>query len=220
MSSSLWPHGQQHARLPCPSLSPGVCSSSCPLSQWCHPAISSSVIPFSSCPQSFPESGSFPMNWLFASGAQSIGWVYWFQCLCLDLVDKCLNFLGPVLLNFDLVPTGVGGTSWYGNQGRHRTCNEDEAQAWDAHKSLSHTTTSRWRAGAEESYPTRIGNKEPIWPWHHSGLSLWWGLGYLKLSLHKQYLLNLQGLKTLLEVYFFNVLHFHLPFKNKPRLFH
>ena len=58
------------ARLPCPSLSPRVCSNSCPLNQWCHPAISSFVIPFSSHPQSFPASGSFPMSWLFASGGQ------------------------------------------------------------------------------------------------------------------------------------------------------
>ena len=73
MSNCLWPHGLQHARLPCPSLSPGVCSNSCPLSRWCHPTISSSIVPFSSCPQSFPASGSFPMSWLFASGSQSIG---------------------------------------------------------------------------------------------------------------------------------------------------
>ena len=63
----------QHARLPFPALSPRVCSNSCPLSQWYHQIISSSVIPFSSCLQSFPESGSFPMSWLFASGHQSIG---------------------------------------------------------------------------------------------------------------------------------------------------
>ena len=56
---TLWPHGLQHARLPCPSPTPGACSNSCPSGQWCHPAISSSVIPFSSCPQSFPASGSF-----------------------------------------------------------------------------------------------------------------------------------------------------------------
>ena len=59
-SDSLWPHGLQHTRLSCPSLSPGVFSNSCPLSQWCHPTISSSVVPFSYCPQSFPASGSFP----------------------------------------------------------------------------------------------------------------------------------------------------------------
>ena len=73
MSDSLQPHGLQHDRLPCPSPSPGVCSNSCPLSQWCHPTISSSVIPFSSCLQSFQVSVSFPMSQFFISGAQSIG---------------------------------------------------------------------------------------------------------------------------------------------------
>ena len=73
VSNSLWSHGLQHARLPCPSLSPRGCSSSCPLCQWCHPTISSSVTPFSPCPQSFPASGSFPMSQFFASGNQSIG---------------------------------------------------------------------------------------------------------------------------------------------------
>ena len=63
----------QHARLPCPSPSPRVCSNACPLSQWCHPTTSSSVISFSSCLQSFPASGSFPVSWLFPSGGQSIG---------------------------------------------------------------------------------------------------------------------------------------------------
>ena len=72
MSSSFRFHGL-HARLPCPSLSLRVCSNSYPLSQWCHPTISSSIIPFSSCPQSFPASGSFTVSWLFASGGQRIG---------------------------------------------------------------------------------------------------------------------------------------------------
>ena len=72
MSDSLWSPGLQHIRHPCPSLSPRVCSNSCPLSQWCHPTISSSVAPFSSCPQSFSPSGSFSISWLFASGGQSI----------------------------------------------------------------------------------------------------------------------------------------------------
>ena len=73
VSNSLWPHGLQHTRPPCPSPSPGACSNSCPLSQWCHPTILSSVIPFSSCLQSLPASGSFPMSQLFISGGQSIG---------------------------------------------------------------------------------------------------------------------------------------------------
>ena len=73
MSDFLWPHGLQHTRLPCPSLSPSVCTNSCPLSQWCHPAVSSSLIVFSSCLQSFSASGSFPTSQLFESGDQSIG---------------------------------------------------------------------------------------------------------------------------------------------------
>ena len=101
MSDSLQPHGLQHGRLPCPSLFPRVCSNSCPLCRWCHPTVSSSVTLFSSCPQSFLASGSFPMNQLFASGGQSIeasasasdppmniqgwfpselNWLVWFPC--------------------------------------------------------------------------------------------------------------------------------------------
>ena len=73
MSDSLRPHGLQHARPPCPSPTPGVYSNSCPLNQWCHPTISSSVVPFSSCLQPFPASRSFQMSQFFASGGQSIG---------------------------------------------------------------------------------------------------------------------------------------------------
>ena len=72
VSDSAWPHGLQHSRLSCPSISPGVCSNSCPLSRWCQPTISSSVAHFFSCPQPFLASGSIPMSWLFASGGQSI----------------------------------------------------------------------------------------------------------------------------------------------------
>ena len=73
VSDCLWPHEPQHNRPPCPSATPRVHPNPCPLSQWCHTTISSSVIPFSSCPQSFPASGSFQMSQLFASGGQSIG---------------------------------------------------------------------------------------------------------------------------------------------------
>ena len=73
MSDSLRPHQSQHARPPCPSPTPRVYSNSCPLSRWCYPAISSSVIPFSSCPQSLPASGPFPTSQLFKWGGQSIG---------------------------------------------------------------------------------------------------------------------------------------------------
>ena len=73
VSDSLRLHGLQHARPPCPSPTPGLYPNSCPLSQWCHSAISSTVVPFSSCPQSFPASGSFQTSQLFVSGGQSIG---------------------------------------------------------------------------------------------------------------------------------------------------
>ena len=73
VSDSLPPNGLQHPRLPCPSLSPRVCSNTCPSSRSCYPTISSSVVAFSSCLQSFPASGAFPVNWLFTSGGQSTG---------------------------------------------------------------------------------------------------------------------------------------------------
>ena len=73
VSGSFWPHGLQHARLPCPSPTPRACSNSCPLSRWCHPTISSSVVPFSCHLQPFPASRSFPLSQFFASGGQSIG---------------------------------------------------------------------------------------------------------------------------------------------------
>ena len=73
VSNSLWLHGMQHTRIPCRSTSPGVCSNSYPWNQWCHPTILSSVVPFSSCLQSFPAFGSFSMTWLFTSGGQSTG---------------------------------------------------------------------------------------------------------------------------------------------------
>ena len=73
VSDSLQPHESQHTRPPCPSPTPGASSNSCPLSQWCHPTISFSVVPFSSCPQSLPASESFPMSHLFTWGGQSTG---------------------------------------------------------------------------------------------------------------------------------------------------
>ena len=84
MSDSLRPHESQHARPPCPSPTPGVHSDSRPSSPWCHPAISCSVVPFSSCLQSFLTSGSFPMSQLFTSGGQSIGTSY--QVFFLNLI--------------------------------------------------------------------------------------------------------------------------------------
>ena len=118
MSNSLQPHGLQHARLPCPSPTPGVCSNSCPLSRWCHPAISSSVVPFSSCLQSSPASGSFPMSQFFASGGQSIrvsalasvllmniqDWFPWGWTGCIFLQSKGLSrvFSSTTAWNFGI----------------------------------------------------------------------------------------------------------------------
>ena len=102
MSDSLQPHGPQHLRLPCPSPTPGAWSNSCPSSWWCHPTISSSVIPFSSCLQSFPASGSFPMSQFFTSGAQSIG-------------DPTLASVLPMNIQ-DLFP--LGWTGWISLQSK------------------------------------------------------------------------------------------------------
>ena len=88
MSNSLQPHEPQHARPPCPLPALGVYSNSCPLSRRCHPTISSSVVPFSSCLQSFPESESFPMSWLFASGGQSIGGSISASVLSMNIQDS------------------------------------------------------------------------------------------------------------------------------------
>ena len=98
MSCSLRPHGLQHARLSCPLPSPGVCSNSCPLSQWCHPNISSSVIPFSSNPQSFPASGSFPLSWL------CIRWPkYWSFSFNISPSSECSGMISFRFDWFDLL---------------------------------------------------------------------------------------------------------------------
>ena len=99
MSNSLQPHGLQRARPPCPLTTPGACSSSCPLSRWCHPAISSSVVPFSSCLQSFPVLGSFPMSQFFATGGQRVGASASATVLPMNIQDWCpLGLTGLISL--------------------------------------------------------------------------------------------------------------------------
>ena len=123
VSDSLQPHGLQHARLPCPSPTPWAYSDSCPSSQWCHPTIACSVIPFSSCLQSFPASGSFQRNQFFASGGQSIGvsasalvlpmniwdWLVWSSCNPRDSQESSptLQFksINSLVLSFLYTPT-------------------------------------------------------------------------------------------------------------------
>ena len=94
LSNSLWPHGLQQARTPCPSPTPGVYPNLCLLSRWCHPAISSSVVPFSSCPQSFPASGSFQMSQLFTSDGRSTGVSSSTSVLPMDTQDWSLGWAG------------------------------------------------------------------------------------------------------------------------------
>ena len=121
MSDSLRPHGLQHARLPCPSPSPGVCSNSCSLSQWCHPTISSSVIPFS-CPQSFPASGSFPMR---ASGSFPMS-----QSLVSDGQSIGVSALASVLsMNIqDWFPLGLTGLIFLLSKGLSRVLSNTTVQ--------------------------------------------------------------------------------------------
>ena len=97
VSDSLWPHWLQHSRLPCPSPSPRVCSNSCPLSQWCHPTFSVSVILFFSCLQSLPASGSFPVSQFFTSSGQSTG----ASALALVLPMNIQGWFPPGLTGFD-----------------------------------------------------------------------------------------------------------------------
>ena len=98
MSNCLQPHGLQHVRLPCPSPSPGACLNSCPLSQWCHPSILASGIPFSSCLHSFQALRPFPMSWLFASGGQSIRGSASVLPMTLLLIGSALFFWSTAIL--------------------------------------------------------------------------------------------------------------------------
>ena len=98
VSDSLWPHELQHGRSPCPSPTPGVHPNPCPLNWWCHPTISSSVIPFSSCPQSLLASGSFPVSQVFASGGQSIGVSASTSVLPMNTQDWSLGWTGWISL--------------------------------------------------------------------------------------------------------------------------
>ena len=99
MSDSLQLRELQNTRLPCPSLSPGACSNSYPLIWWCHPSISFSVIPFFSCLQSFPASGSFLMSWLFASGGQSIGASASYITYCsVNYINRVVDYIPSIYL--------------------------------------------------------------------------------------------------------------------------
>ena len=117
VSDSLQPHESQHARPPCPSPTPRVYSNSCPLSQWCHPANSSSVIPLSSCPQALPASVSFPMSQLFAWGGQSTGVSASAAVLPMNTQDW----------------SPLGWTGWISLQSEHKNSGS-RRQSWDSIK--------------------------------------------------------------------------------------
>ena len=152
MFSSLWPHGVQHARLPCKSPTPRACSNPCPLSQWCHPTISSSVTPFSSRPQSSLTSGSFPMSWLFASGGQSIGTSASASVLPMNIQDWFL----------------LGWTGWISlkSKGLSRVFSgfRREKLIWCPRASLSWRNRWKWQNWGESGYNLQgrvQGSKEP-----------------------------------------------------------
>ena len=130
VSNSLWPHGRQHARPPCPLPTPRVYSNSCPLNQWCHPTISSSVIPFSSSLQSFPASGSFPVSHFFTLGGQGIGasasaWVLpmniqdWFPSGLTGLISLLSKGLSRVFSNTTVQKHQFFGISLWSNSHIH-----------------------------------------------------------------------------------------------------
>ena len=128
MSSSLQPQGLQHTRLPCPSLSAEACSNSCPLGWWCHPLISSSVIPFSSCPQSFLASGSFPMSGL------CIRWPkYWSFSFSISASNEYSGLISFRMDWLDLLAV----------QGTLRSLLQHHRLHWDQVKSL--IVNSKWK---------------------------------------------------------------------------
>ena len=138
MSDSLWPHGPQHTWPPYPSPTFGVYSNSCPLSWWCHPTISSSVIPFSPCPQSFPESGSFQMSQFFASGFTHILFPFWMwnysTFLDVEHFFKSTEFVSILLLFFFFF--GFEGCGILPPLSRAETCTP-----YNGRWSLNHWTT-------------------------------------------------------------------------------
>ena len=177
VSDSLQPHGLQHARLPSPSPTPGPCSSSCPPSQWCHPTISSSVIPFSSCLQSFPASGSFPMSRLFASGGQSIAVSVLASVLPMTIQDW-----------FPLGWTGLISLQSQGLSGGFSNTTVQKHQFFGAHLSLekemaTHPSILAWKTPWMEE-PGRLQSTGSQWVGHDWATSLHFLYGPTLTSIH------------------------------------
>ena len=148
VSNSLQPHGLQHTRLPYPPI-PGACSNSCPSSWWCHPTISPSVVPFSSCLQSFPASESFLMSQLFASGGQSIGASASASVLSMNIQDSfALGLTGWISLQLKELSRVFSSTAV-----RKHQFFSTQSSFWSAHiKSDSHCSVGLyWHAGEDSS---------------------------------------------------------------------
>ena len=157
VSDSLQPHRLQHARLPCPSPVPGACPTSCPSSRWCHPVISSSVIPFSSCLQSFPASGSFPISRLFSSGGQSIGTSASASVLPMNIQNWFpLGLTGLIsFLSKRLSSTTVQKHQFFGTQSYVSTLTFVH-DYWKKHSCLKSTLNATW------SPKTSLRNPSPF----------------------------------------------------------
>ena len=156
MSDSLWPHGQPHAPLPCPSPTPRACSISYPLSQWCYPAISSSVIPFFSCLQWFPASGSFPVNQFFTSNGQIIG------------VSASASVLPMNIQGW--FPLGLTGLIFLQSKGLSSNIIVQKHQFFGVQLLYGPPLTSIQFSSVAQSCPTlcdRLGNSTPGLPVHH-----------------------------------------------------
>ena len=193
MSDSLQPRGLQHARPPCPSPTPGVYSNSCPLSQWCHPTISSSVVPFSSCLQSFPASGSFQMSQLFESDGQSIGvsastsvlpmyFQDWFPLgskITADgdsshAIKRCLLLGRKVMTNLDSI---LKSRHYFANKGpSSQGCGFSSSRVWmwelDYKESWEPKNWCFWTVMLEKTLesPLDCRGTQPV----HPKASIWW----------------------------------------------
>ena len=176
MSDSLRPHGLHHTRLLCPSPTPGVCSNSCPSSQWCHPTVSSSVIPFSSCLQSFPASGSFPVRQFFASGGQTIGAsasasVFplniqgWFPLGLTGLISFLTEKGHPLDQQEE---THEAESNRVLNVSFHCRVMENTRSSWEQHM----TTCIEYTEYGQPGKLTQSRNPESLW-WPHGQLHTW-----------------------------------------------
>ena len=161
MSHSLRPHESQHARPPCPLPTPGVYSNSCPLSQWCHPVMSSSVVPFSSCPQSLPASGSFPMSLFHLNSSHEVAKVLEFQLLrqsfqCREMQIKTTRRYHHTPVRMAIINQSTNYKCWRGcgEMGTHLHC-------WWEYKFFSATMENGMEIPLKSRVAIRSNNPTP-----------------------------------------------------------